>query len=153
MTNPDERCRHEGRRGAFTVMFLSFVRQAHETGIVERGESSDTRPRPEVGVLFRNSRHLIVQVLSLALLIAQLGMQAHAYSHLKSDADSLPGQPTQLCGQCASSAPLLSMASSSSCIRIPYAPHSAGIAPQSIGTDVLPLPHPLFRSRAPPRFF
>ena len=153
MTNPDEWWWHKRRRGAFPVMFLSFVRQAHETGIVERGESSDTHPGPEVGALFRSSRRLIVQLLSLALLIAQLGMQAHAYSHLKSDADGLPGQPTQLCGQCASSAPLLSMASSSSCIRIPYAPQLAGIVPQSIGTDVLPLPHPLFRSRAPPRFF
>jgi hypothetical protein len=110
-------------------------------------------PLAEVGVLFRSSRRLIVQLLSLALLIAQLGMQAHAYSHLRSDADSLPGQPTQLCAQCASLAPLLSMASNSSCIRIPYAPQPAGIAPQSIGTHVLPLPHPLFRSRAPPRFF
>jgi len=108
---------------------------------------------PEVGVLFRSSRRLIVQLLSLALLIAQLGMQAHAYSHLKSDADGLPGQPTQLCGQCASSAPLLSMASSSSCIRVPYAPQLADIAPASIGTEVRPLPHPPFRSRAPPRLF
>jgi hypothetical protein len=88
------------------------------------------------------------------LLIAQLGMEAHAYSHLKSDRDGLPGQTTtQLCGQCASSVPLLSMASSSSCIRVPYAPQLAGIAPESIGTDVRPLPHPPFRSRAPPRLF
>jgi hypothetical protein len=87
------------------------------------------------------------------LLIAQLGMEAHAYSHLKSDPDGLPGRTTQLCGQCASSAPLLSMASSSSFIRIPYVPQLAGIAPASIGAEVRPLPHPPFRSRAPPRFF
>jgi hypothetical protein len=108
----------------------------------------------EVVVLFRSSRRrLIVHLLSLALLIAQLGMAAHAYSHLKSDPDGLPGTTTQLCGQCASSAPLLSMASSSSCIRVPYEPHAAGIAPASIGIDVRPLPHPAFRSRAPPRLF
>jgi hypothetical protein len=108
----------------------------------------------EVGALFgRNRRRLIVHLLSLALLIAQLGVEAHAYSHLKSDAHGVPGQTTQLCGQCASSVPLLSMASSSSCIRVPYAPPAEGIAPASIGTDVLPLPHPLFRSRAPPRLF
>jgi hypothetical protein len=109
---------------------------------------------PEARALFRSSRRrLIVYLLSLALLIAQLGMEAHAYSHLKSDPDGLPGQTTQLCGQCASSAPLLSMASSSSCIRVPFAPQVAGIAPASIGTDIRPLPHPPFRSRAPPRLF
>jgi hypothetical protein len=80
-------------------------------------------------------------------------MEAHAYSHLKSDADGVPGQTNQLCGQCASSVPLLSMASSSSCIRIPHVSHAEGVAPASIGTDVRPLPHPPFRSRAPPRLF
>jgi hypothetical protein len=104
----------------------------------------------EIGVLLRSHRRLIVHVLSLVLLLAQLGMQAHAYSHLKSDADSLPGTTTQLCGQCASSAPLLSMASSSLCIRVPYQPQRVGIAPASIDHSLLPLPHPAFRSRAPP---
>jgi hypothetical protein len=87
------------------------------------------------------------------LLIAQLGVEAHAYSHLKSDPDSLPGTTNQLCGQCASSAPLLSMASSTSCIRVPFVPQGEGVAPKSIGTDVRPLLHPAFRSRAPPRLF
>jgi hypothetical protein len=100
--------------------------------------------------LFRNRRRLIAHVLSLVLLIAQLGMQAHAFSHLKSDPDGLPGTTTQLCGQCASSAPLLSMASNSLCIRVPYQPQTVGIAPASIDTALLPLPHPAFRSRAPP---
>ena len=135
-----------------SVMFLSFVHLAHETGIVGQGDSADTCTLRRLA-LFRSSRRPIVHLLSLALLIAQLGMQAHAYSHLKSDADGLPGQPTQFCGQCASAAPLLSMASSSSCIRIPHAPQLAGIAPANIGTDVRPLPRPPFRSRAPPRFF
>jgi hypothetical protein len=121
--------------------------------IVADPQSADTCAS-EARALFRSSRRrLIVHLLSLALLIAQLGMEAHAYSHLKSDPDGLPGQTTQLCGQCASSAPLLSMASSSSCIRVPFAPQVAGIAPASIGTDVRPLPHPPFRSRAPPRLF
>jgi hypothetical protein len=123
------------------------------TAIVADWQSADTSAS-EARALFRSSRRrLIVHLLSLALLIAQLGVEAHAYSHLKSDSDGLPGQTTQLCGQCASSAPLLSMASSSSCIRVPYAPQMAGIAPTSIGTDVRPLPHPPFRSRAPPRSF
>jgi hypothetical protein len=107
-------------------------------------------PGRRVRVLFRSHRRLIVNLLSLLLLLAQLGMQAHAYSHLKSDSDGLPGTTTQLCGQCASSAPLLSMASGSLCIRVPYQPHAAGIATSCIDSTVHRLPHPAFRSRAPP---
>jgi hypothetical protein len=104
---------------------------------------------PEVG-LFRSRRRPIVHLLSLVLLFAQLGIQAHAYSHLKSDPDGLPGTTTQLCGQCASSAPLLSMASGSLCIRVPHRPQAEGTAPASIDSTVHRLPHPAFRSRAPP---
>jgi hypothetical protein len=98
----------------------------------------------------RKRRRSIVHLLSLVLLIAQLGMQAHAYSHLKSDPDGLPGSTTQLCGQCASSAPLLTMASGSLCIRVPHVAQAPGIAPASIDSLVHRLPHPAFRSRAPP---
>ncbi|HKQ11999.1 MAG TPA: hypothetical protein VJT80_01110 [Steroidobacteraceae bacterium] len=105
----------------------------------------------EVWVLLRKRRRSIVHLLSLVLLIAQLGMQAHAYSHLKSDSDGVPGSPTQLCGQCASSAPLLTMASGSLCIRVPHVTHAEGIAPASIDSSVHRLPHPAFRSRAPPQ--
>jgi hypothetical protein len=89
-------------------------------------------------------------LLSLVLLVAQLGMQAHAYSHLKSDPDGLPGTATQLCGQCTSSAPLLTMASGSLCIRVPHLAQTQGTAPASIDVSVHRLPHPAFRSRAPP---
>ena len=105
--------------------------------------------RPEVRLL-RTRRRLIVHLLSLVLLLAQLGMQAHAYSHLKSDPDGIPGTTTQLCGQCASSAPLLSMASGSLCIRVPHQQQADSIAPASIDSTVHRLPHPAFRSRAPP---
>jgi hypothetical protein len=108
-------------------------------------------PGRRVWVLFRSHRRLIVHLLSLVLLLAQLGMQVHAYSHLKSDPDGLPGTTTQLCGQCASSAPLLSMASGALCIRVPYQPHADGVAPASIGCTAHRRPHPAFRSRAPPR--
>jgi len=104
----------------------------------------------EVSVLLRKRRRSIVHLLSLLLLFAQLGMQAHAYSHLKSDPDGLPGSTTQLCGQCASSAPLLSMASGSLCIRVPHVPQAEGTAPASIDSSVHRLSHPAFRSRAPP---
>jgi hypothetical protein len=105
----------------------------------------------EVSVLLRKRRRSIVHLLSLVLLIAQLGMQAHAYSHLKSDPDGLPGTTTQLCGQCASSAPLLTMASGSLCIRVPHLAQAQSTAPASIDSSVHRLPHPAFRSRAPPQ--
>jgi hypothetical protein len=118
--------------------------------IVASANSADTWHAPEVWVLLRKRRRSIVHLLSLALLIAQLGMQAHAYSHLKSDPDGLPGSVTQLCGQCASSAPLLTMASGSLCIRVPHLAQAESIAPASIDSSVHRLPHPAFRSRAPP---
>jgi hypothetical protein len=124
--------------------------QVLHRAIVVRLKSADTWSPSEDRSLFRSRRRLIVHVLSLVLLIAQLGMQAHAYSHLKSDPDSLPGTATQLCGQCASSAPLLNMSSGSLCIRVPYVPQAVGTAPASIDSALLPLPHPAFRSRAPP---
>jgi hypothetical protein len=56
--------------------------------------------------LIRRNRRLIVQLLSLAFLFAQLGMAVHASTHLKADSH---GTPTQVCGQCASFAPLQNM--------------------------------------------
>ena len=118
--------------------------------IVASANSADTWHASEVSVLLRKRRRSIVHLLSLVLLFAQLGMQAHAYSHLKSDSDGLPGTTTQLCGQCASSAPLLTMASGSLVIRVPHLTQAEGIAPASIDSSVHRLPHPAFRSRAPP---
>jgi hypothetical protein len=118
--------------------------------IVGNAKSADTSPCRRIRVLFRSHRRPIVYLLSLVLLLAQLGVQAHTYSHLKSDPDGLPGTTTQLCGQCASSAPLLSMASGSLCIRVPYQPHAERVASTSIDSTARRLPHPAFRSRAPP---
>ena len=55
--------------------------------------------------MIRN-RRLIVQLLSLAFLFAQLGMAVHASMHLKAEPH---GAPAQVCGQCASFAPLQNM--------------------------------------------
>ena len=49
-----------------------------------------------------------MHVLSLALLFAQLGMVVHASSHLKADPHATPTQQ-QLCGECASFAPMQNM--------------------------------------------
>ena len=105
---------------------------------------------PEVSVLLRKRRRFIVPLLSLVLLITQLGMEAHAYTHLNSDTHGLPSSTTQLCGQCASFAPLLSMSSGSLCIRVPHLPQAVAIAPASIDGTVHRLPRPAFHSRAPP---
>jgi len=49
-----------------------------------------------------------VHVLSLALLFAQLGMVVHASTHLKQNPHATPTQ-AQLCGECASFAPMQNM--------------------------------------------
>ena len=61
--------------------------------------------RPEA-LLIRRNRRWIVHLLSLAFLFAQLGMVVHASTHLKADPHAAP---SQLCGQCLSSAPLQNM--------------------------------------------
>ena len=90
-----------------------------------------------------------MHVLSLALLFAQLGMVVHANSHLNSDPHAIP-TPGQICGQCASFAPMQNMVGGGAllvlalpvshdrvlnCDAIVSAPHRAFSA---------------FRSRAPP---
>jgi hypothetical protein len=101
------------------------------------------RRRPD---LIRPRRNLIVQLLSLALLFAQLGMAVHAKSHL---ADT-HGAPTQVCGQCASFAPLQNMVGGAAATVLPVAViHDHGIAHQA--ASVTPYGAcASFRSRAPP---
>jgi hypothetical protein len=60
------------------------------------------------GLLIRRRRRGLVHVLSLALLFAQLGMAVHASAHFGSDSHAGPAQQ-QLCGKCASFAPLQNM--------------------------------------------
>ncbi|MEO6080572.1 MAG: DUF2946 family protein [Steroidobacteraceae bacterium] len=90
-----------------------------------------------------------MHVLSLALLFAQLGMVAHASTHLKSDPHSVQTQQ-QVCGQCLSFAPIQNMVGDAltpvlavrvspdhalECVAISHAPQR---------------PFSAFRSRAPP---
>ena len=94
-------------------------------------------------------RRLLAQVLSLALLIAQLGMAAHAYSHLSSDSDGLPSQ-VQSCVQCLSFTPLLGMVGSSHCAAL-TSHATADPVPSIEATPIASAPSwPAFRSRAPP---
>ena len=89
-----------------------------------------------------------MHVLSLALLFAQLGMVVHASTHLKADPHGTPSQ--QLCGQCASFAPMQNMVGGTPsmvlAIRVPHHHALDTIA-------VVSVPHrafSAFRSRAPP---
>jgi hypothetical protein len=100
---------------------------------------------------FRIRAGLLVRVLCLALLVAQIGAQAHAYSHLAPDQLGVPSA-LQSCGQCLSFAPLHTIMGGSSTVWIQPL---ADIA-QCLPTIELPVPYrracPAFRSRAPPHF-
>jgi hypothetical protein len=97
------------------------------------------------------SRHfrLIVHVLSLALLIAQLGTQAHAYSHLSPDPHGVPST-IQSCGQCLSFAPLLTAVGGSHCLWLADRCETERIVPVNTIQPSYRQPYPAFRSRAPP---
>lgn len=99
--------------------------------------------------LSTNRRRLIARTLSLVLLLTQLGMQAHAYSHLVPEKHGAPA-PVQFCGECLAYAPLLGMADSVSCIDVPHAALSEYAAPANLVSSTSRLPATAFRSRAPP---
>ena len=101
------------------------------------------------GFLIRRRRPWLVHVLSLALLFAQLGMVVHASSHLKQDPHAAPTQQ-QLCGQCASFAPLQNMVGGTPTVVLGVQV-SHDRAPDC--ATVAGVPHrafTAFRSRAPP---
>jgi hypothetical protein len=93
-----------------------------------------------------------VHVLSLALLFAQLGMVVHASSHLKQDPHATPTQQ-QLCGQCASFAPLQNMVGGAPTLVLPaQVSHDRALD----GVAIVSVSHrafTAFRSRAPPVSF
>ena len=89
-----------------------------------------------------------MHLLSVAFLFAQFGMVVHASTHLKSDPHATP---SQLCGQCLSSASLQNMVGSGATIlqAVVVARHHAA---ESVA--VADAPHrafAAFRSRAPPQ--
>jgi hypothetical protein len=100
--------------------------------------------------LSRQRHRLIARVLALALLFAQFGAQAHAYSHLGKDPDGAASS-TQYCTKCLSFAPVTIAAGG-----MPHAvlidqmeAEPAAAAP----TALLPTlsPRPSYQSRAPPQ--
>jgi hypothetical protein len=92
---------------------------------------------------------LFVCVLSLAFLVAQLGAETHAFSHIVTDPHGLPNK-VQACGTCLSYAPLLGAVGNSRCVWIAEQCEAAHGAPaSSIPIPCLPLLR-AFQSRAPP---
>ena len=88
-------------------------------------------------------------MLALALLFAQFGAQAHAYSHLAKDRDGAPGS-TQSCTTCLSFAPVTMAVGGSphvvlndACVAEPVLPPTTISIPDSS-------PFRAFQPRAPP---
>lgn len=104
---------------------------------------------PEAYLLSTHRFRLIARVLALALLIGQLGAEAHAYSHLADDPHGLSGA-AQNCRVCLSFAPLSSAVGGSPSVLVvdPCA------ADTFIPLDEILIPnspsHRAFQSRAPP---
>ena len=89
-----------------------------------------------------------MHLLSLALLVAQFGMLAHASTHLKADPHAPP--TTQLCGECLSFAPLQNIVGGAPMVVLAVKPpvhRIHEIEPVAAGS---PRPFNAFRSRAPP---
>ena len=82
------------------------------------------------------------------MLIAQLGMEAHAYSHLAPEKHGVP--TTLTCGHCVSVAPLLTAVGSSQYIWLAHRPATGHVAATQTTSIAFLLPCPAFRSRAPP---
>ncbi|MGE0580569.1 MAG: hypothetical protein AB7P31_00335 [Steroidobacteraceae bacterium] len=89
-----------------------------------------------------------MRALSLALLLAQLGAEAHAYTHAGEDTHGVP--TTQLCGACLSIAPLQGAVGPTPLIL----PTDLREAEFAVPANSVALPYhppaPAFRSRAPP---
>jgi hypothetical protein len=89
-----------------------------------------------------------VHVLSLALLFAQLGMVAHASTHLKADPHATPSK--LLCGECLSFAPMQNMVGGAPTVVLAVK-ISPDRAPDCVAISSVPhRAFSAFRSRAPP---
>jgi len=102
--------------------------------------------------LNKNTNFRIALMMAMALLIAQFGAQAHAYSHLHAGASSTGQLDShgRLCSECLSFAPLLATAGSPS-HQIAIAPQGVAAAPSDVVASLIAsAPTLSFRSRAPP---
>ncbi|HEU5134747.1 MAG TPA: hypothetical protein VFU13_06350 [Steroidobacteraceae bacterium] len=101
--------------------------------------------------MIRRNRRWFAHVLSLALLFAQLGMVVHASSHYKADPHATP-TPSQLCGECASFAPMQNMAGGAPTVVLAVQVSHDRAADVAAFVSVPHRAFSAFRSRAPPSF-
>jgi hypothetical protein len=88
-------------------------------------------------------------LVALTFLVAHLGAEAHAYSHLSGDLHGLPGGG-QSCGTCLSAAPLFAAADGSpSILLVQHFEVAPSVAVKTTSIPWQPL-HRAFQSRAPP---
>ena len=99
--------------------------------------------------MIRRNRKLSVYLLSLALLMAQFGMIAHASTHLRADPHAAPTQ-TQLCGECLSFAPLHNAVGSAPAVVLSVKSPVRRFTEVEAVAPVPPRAFDAFRSRAPP---
>ena len=90
-------------------------------------------------------------MLALALLAAQFGAEAHAYSHLAKDPDSLPNS-TQYCAKCLSFAPVTAAAGGMPHAVMILQPESDFPIATATAADPTSSPCSSYQSRAPPQF-
>ena len=98
----------------------------------------------------RRNRRWFVNLLSLAFLCAQFGMVVHASTHLKAEPH---GAPTQLCGECLSSAPLQNMAGGGAIVIAAITIQHDYAIDAVVTADAPRGEFAGFRSRAPPQTF
>lgn len=100
-------------------------------------------------ILSRNRHRLIARLLPLVLLVAQLGAQVHAYSHVGTNPDGIPNS-VQTCGTCHSFSPLTTAVGTAH-VAVPVNPCDAdhGI-PATVASAAAHSPRSSHQSRAPP---
>lgn len=100
-------------------------------------------------ILSRQRHRLIARVLALALFVAQLGAEAHAYSHLVTDPLGVPST-AQTCGKCLSFAPLTMAVGGTPYLVLMDRCEAKRVVPIAISSIPSRSPYSAYRPRAPP---
>lgn len=92
----------------------------------------------------------IARLLALALLIAQFGAEAHAYSHLTTNPHGVPGS-LQSCATCLSFTPVTMAVGGTPCVVLTYRCEAEPALPAATVSIADHLPFRAFQPRAPPQ--
>lgn len=101
-------------------------------------------------ILSRQRHRLIARILALTLFVAQLGAEAHAYSHLVTDPLGVPST-AQTCGKCLSFAPLTMAVGGTQYLVLTDRCEAERVVPIAISSIPSRSPYNAFRPRAPPQ--